>query len=447
VDAGRVGSQRVCELMVTALHHRAAVDTERAADLRCLWIGRYIPYPMNEGAKVYSAKLAESLAQAGAFVRVLGFGGTDAVPADRPRMEWMAVPGERRNAAAGIFSRLPLTAAIDSVPAYASLLEAQLREPWDAIVFDGYGTGWALERCLAYRAARSAVLVHVSHNHESSLWRAMARQAKTSLPRRLALWQNYLKVSALERRLVRHADLVTAITAEDERSLQAHREDGATLVLTPGYDGATAAERIIDATTARCVAIVGSFHWVVKRENLARFIAHADPVFAEHGIQLVVAGDMPAELQESLRARCRATRLEGFLADLRPLLSQARLAVVPELIGGGFKLKFLDYFFARVPVATVAAAAAGLPASLRQQMLTSEDFAGLTAAIVQHIDRVDLLNRLQLAAFEQARTLYRWEDRGRQLQQQIAGLRHAALAPRAALQAESQISTDDRHES
>ena len=27
----------------------------------------------------------------------------------------------------------------------------QLREHWDAVVLDGYGTGWALDRCLAYR--------------------------------------------------------------------------------------------------------------------------------------------------------------------------------------------------------------------------------------------------------------------------------------------------------
>lgn len=396
--------------------------------MRCLWISRHVPYPMNEGLKVYSAKLSEALAQAGAFVRVLGFGNTDATPKSRARMEWVAVPGDRRNTAIALLNRFPLTAAVDSTSAYRALLEEQLREQWDAIIFDSYGTGWALDRCKAYRATKlgaKAILVHVSHNHEEVLWRSMARQAAAGLPKRLALWQNYYKVRGLERQLLRDVDLVSAITIEDEQALRAHRRDNNTLTLTPGYDGSAAAERVIDDSVPRRAVIVGSFQWVVKRENLARFVEHADARFAAHGIELVVAGDVPEDLKQTLIATSRATRFEGFVKDLAPFLAQARIAIVPELIGGGFKLKFLDYIFGRVPVATVDAAAAGLPAKLREDLITSTDFAGLTSAIIEHIDRLEHLNRLQTAAFEQAKTLYRWEDRGLQLQQRIAELQKA----------------------
>ena len=396
--------------------------------MRCLWISRHVPYPMNEGLKVYSAKLSEALAQAGAFVRVLGFGGTESAPKHRARMEWVSVPGDRRSQVVALLSRFPLTAAVDSTDAYRTLLEQQLREPWDAIIFDSYGTGWALDRCNAYRSSSlgsRTVLVHVSHNHEEVLWHSMATQAEAGLPKRLALWQNYYKVRGLERRLLREVDLVSAITVEDEQALRAHRADDNTLTLTPGYDGAVAPERVIDASVPRRAVIVGSFQWVVKRENLARFVQHADAKFAAHGIELVVAGDVPADLKETLLASSRATRFEGFVTELGPFLAQARIAIVPELIGGGFKLKFLDYIFGRVPVATVDAAAAGLPARLREDLITSSDFAGLTSAIIEHIDRLEQLNRLQAAAFEQARSLYRWEDRGLQLQQRIAELQDA----------------------
>jgi glycosyltransferase involved in cell wall biosynthesis len=335
---------------------------------------------------------------------------------------------------AGLLNRLPLTAAIDSTSAYRELLEEQLREQWDTIVFDSYGSGWALDRCKAYRATAAGsrtVLVHVSHNHEEVLWRAMAKQADAALPRRLALWQNYYKVRTLERQLLRDVDLVTAITTEDEQALRAHRNDDHTLTLTPGYDGAVAAERTIDASVPRRVVIVGSFQWVVKRDNLARFVEHADAQFAAHGIELVVAGDVPQDLKESLLASSRATRFEGFVNELTPFLAQARIAIVPELIGGGFKLKFLDYIFGRAPVATVDAAAAGLPSRLRADLITGADFAALTAAIIANIDRLDHLNRLQAAAFEQARTLYRWEDRGLQLQQRIADLQKSRAKSQA----------------
>lgn len=405
--------------------------------MRCLWISRHVPYPMNEGLKVYSAKLSEALAHAGAFVRVLGFGDTHAVPKDRARMEWVSIPGERRGTAAALLNRFPLTAALDSTSAYRTVLDAQLREHWDAIIFDSYGSGWALDRCKAYRASAlgaRTILVHVSHNHEEVLWRAMARQADAGLPRRLALWQNYYKVRWLERRLLREVDLVSAITIEDEQALRTYRTNGHdaakpptgdTLTLTPGYDGAVAPERVIDATVPRRAVIVGSFHWVVKRENLARFVEHADARFAANGIELVVAGDVPADLKQTLLASSQATHFQGFVTELGPFLAQARIAIVPELIGGGFKLKFLDYIFGRVPVATVDAAAAGLPQRLRDDMITSDDFEGLTTAIIENMDQLDRLNRIQSAAFDQARTLYRWEDRGLQLQQRIIDLQKA----------------------
>ncbi len=396
--------------------------------MRCLWISRHVPYPMNEGLKVYSAKLSEALAQAGAFVRVLGFGGVEAAPKHRARMEWVSVPGERRGQMVALLNRLPLTAAVDSTDAYRALLDEQLREPWDAIIFDSYGSGWALDRCKAYRATRQgsrAILVHVSHNHEEVLWRSMVQQAEAGLAKRVALWQNYRKVRALERRLVREVDLVSAITIEDQQALRAHRNDDNLLTLTPGYDGAVAPERAIDESVPRRAVIVGSFQWVVKRENHARFVEHADARFAEHGIELVVAGDVPADLEQTLVETSRATRFEGFVSNLGPFLAQARIAIVPELIGGGFKLKFLDYIFGRVPVATVDAAAAGLPARLREDLITSGDFDGLTSAIIENIDRLEHLNRLHTAAFAQARTLYRWEDRGIQLQQRIAELQQA----------------------
>ena len=193
----------------------------------------------------------------------------------------------------------------------------------------------------------------------------------------------------------------------------------------PAFPGAVAPERVIDASVPRRAVIVGSFHWVVKRENLARFVEHADARFAAHGIELVVAGDVPADLKQTLLANSRATRFQGFVTELGPFLAQARIAIVPELIGGGFKLKFLDYIFGRVPVATVDAAAAGLPQRLRQDLITSTDFEGLTAAIIDNIDRLEHLNRIQSAAFDQARTLYRWEDRGLQLQQRIVDLQQA----------------------
>jgi len=390
--------------------------------MRCLWISRYIPFPPNEGAKVYSANLAQSLARSGAFVRFIGFGDTNAVPESAAALEWLAVPGKRRSKALAAFSRWPVGAAIDATTTYGALLEEQLREHWDAVVLDGYATGWALERCLAYRSGRLGhrpVLVHVSHNHEAALWGAMAREARGSPLKRWVLRRNANKVSTLERRIVGSMDLVTTITDEDRRSLGADAGHIRMLTLTPGYNGWVADERRITSATPRRVIIMGSFHWIVKQENIARFVQIADPIFKEHGIELDVVGEMPQALLTALRPRCRATHFHGFLTDVAPLLRSARIAIVHESIGGGFKLKLLDYIFARVPIATVSQAVAGLSDELQRAMLTNSSQAGLIADIVSHMDRFDELNRMQERAFSLGNEQFQWTVRGEQFRQAI----------------------------
>ncbi len=396
--------------------------------MRCLWIARYIPYPSDEGAKVYSANLAQSLADSGVAVRFTGFGDAGAVPIAAANIEWLAVPGEKRNKAIASLSGWPIAAAVDATKAYRALLEAQLREPWDAIVFDSYATGWALDRCLAYRnewQAHQTVLVHVSHNHEQLLWGSMAREARGSALRRLALRRNAHKVSALERRIVGIADLLTTITDEDLQSLGADLQHNRSLVLTPGYLGWIAHERHITAATPRRVIIMGSFKWVVKQENLARFVETADPIFKQHGIELDIVGEVPQPLLGTLRAGCRATHFHGFVSDVEPYLTNARIAVVPESIGGGFKLKFLDYIFGRVPVATVSQAVAGLPAELQRVMLSNDDLNELIRKIVSHIDRFDELNWMQERAFTIAKSQFNWGTRGERLRLAIDNVRQA----------------------
>jgi glycosyltransferase involved in cell wall biosynthesis len=326
------------------------------------------------------------------------------------------VGGEKRSNVAGLLSSLPIAAAIDATPAYKTLLRDQLLQSWDMICLDGYGSGWALPMCEAHirrNTQRRPVLIHISHNHEERLWHSMARDAQVSFLRRMVLWQNYRKVRALERRVVRRVDLVTTISDEDNQSLgsQALRA----MILTPGFQGQKRAERKILSTTPRRAILVGSFRWVMKQENLRRFVQIADPIFAREGIMLDVVGDVPDELLKELQPGCRATQFHGFVQDIDALMGQARISVVPEVIGGGFKLKFLDYVFARVPVATLAQASAGLPQELRRRMLERDTLADLIQAIVTTIDQTDRLNEMQEGAFVAASALFDWKDRGQKL--------------------------------
>lgn len=403
-----------------------ANDSRGVIRLRCLWLSRDIPFPLDAGDKIYSAHLAKSLAQADTELRFMGFLGVarEQVPHDWLN-DWVAVDGAKRDSHAALFSRHPRIAALHATAAYQHLLAHQLQEHWDALILDGYGSGWALRSYLssARKGKHIPTLIYVSHNHEESLWRSMLNATDGAVVKKIAVWQNYLKVRALERALARNAQLITTITEEDARVYSASTPQTPSLVLTPGYSGRAHLARTITAETPRRVVMVGSFHWLIKQENLRRFVTLADGIFAQHSIALDVIGDAPAILLQELRKYVRATQLRGYVDDVSTYFERARIAVVPEVVGGGFKLKFLDYIFGRVPVATIATAAAGLPNALRECMFCYDDLEALIHGIVANIDRVDSLNRMQQQAYAQAGSLFRWDDRGQRLRAAIKDIK------------------------
>jgi polysaccharide biosynthesis protein PslH len=221
-------------------------------------------------------------------------------------------------------------------------------------------------------------------------------------------------------------DLLTTITDEDRSTLGAAVARDRSLSITPGYTGQVVDTRNITAATPRRVIVMGSFQWVVKQENLTRFLEIADPIFEKHGIAMDVVGDIPKVLLGTLKARCRATYFHGFVTDVSPYLARARIGIVPESIGGGFKLKFLDYIFGRVPVATVTQAVAGLSGELQLAMLKTDSLTGLAGVIVAHIDRIDELNRMQERAFALGTAQFDWNVRGERLLSAIAAIRERA---------------------
>ena len=322
--------------------------------MRCLWLTLADPEPRHNGQYVYSGGLIDSVAGAGSDVEVLGLSRPDSpkgrgtrdqhvvwwLPSDSPHSHW-----------GSLASTLPHIAYRCRTSGMRRVLDDLLsRGGWDGIVFDGISVGWALPTVLAHYAGRHdrPRLIYVSHNHEESL-RAQIAESQTLFLKRQAIRLDALKVSRLERELVDAVDFVTAITTEDLSLYRRRHCDKPMGVLTPGYCGRRVGERRISSSVPRRAVIVGSFDWIAKRMNLAEFVDVADPMFAEARAELQAVGSADETFLEQLRHKTVATRFTGTVPDIAPYLDDARIAIVPERNGGGFKLKVLEYVFNRVP--------------------------------------------------------------------------------------------------
>jgi glycosyltransferase involved in cell wall biosynthesis len=384
--------------------------------LNCLWLSRVHPFPMDSGDRIYSARLALALAGAGARVVFLGLADRDNGAVEGAAgVDWRPIAGRQGHPLGALLSPAPLVAARFNTAAYRAALASALAEhAWDAIFLDHYGLGWALP-VIARRwpdPATRPLLVHVAHDHEAHVTHQLYADCNEGAARRLVLGLNARKTARYERWVVDSVDLVTVITAEDRDAFARLHPQQRFVPLTPGFSGRAVEARRIHAGLPRRVVVLGSFGWIAKQMNLRDFLAAADPVLAAAGVEIEVVGPMPDGLRAELSPRLRSTRLTGFVDDPAVNLAAARLGIVAEPRGGGFKLKMLDYVFNRVPVAGLAVSVTGIPEEVGRHFLIEDELPTLARTIVAAVDDLDRLDALQQAAYAAALPVFSWETRG-----------------------------------
>lgn len=389
---------------------------------RILWLTRIDPVPECDGQRIYSGRLIDAVTKAGAAVDILCFESED--PAARngesdKAAAWHVIAPEPRSRWASMFSSLPSVAYRCATPNMRNAFaDAMTQGVWDAIVFDSLASAWALpffEKMNVKRQHRPKI-VYVAHNHEASTRAMMARHYRGHSPlMRYALKRDAEKTQALETRLVNAADLVTAITPEDAEKFRAGQPSKRIIELSPGYAGRSVPKRTISEDMPRVAVIVGSFDWFAKRLNLESFIKVADPIFADAGVRLRVIGDGPPGYIDKLRARTEAIDFLGRVPSIDPHIADARIALVPERVGGGFKLKILDYVFHRLPILAIEGSISGAPLYTPSSVLTFSSFEELANGVVAAIDNVHLLNQLQTNAYDNCAQSFNWYDRGEKL--------------------------------
>jgi glycosyltransferase involved in cell wall biosynthesis len=289
---------------------------------------------------------------------------------------------------------------------------------WDRIIIDQAACGWALSCIPTNQRPRIA---YIAHNHEASVRKQVASERTDSLPFQLALRLDAWKYGRLERSICQAASLISAITPRDQADFSNEYLNKSFVILPPGYDGPmVASPNPITAETPLRVVLAGTFEWLAKRRNLESFLAAADPLFPAAGIEFTVVGKSDPVYFNNLSTRYPWASFHPNVPSIDHYLEGARIGLTPEALGGGFKLKALDYIFRGLPLAALTPALSGLPLDPVLDLISAEDPASLALAVTERIDDLDFLNSSAARALDKCRDSFRWSDRG-------AALAHALL--------------------
>jgi glycosyltransferase involved in cell wall biosynthesis len=390
--------------------------------MHCLWLTLADPDPATNGQLIYSKGLIEAARDAGATLRVIGLARREnpRTVCDLLAIDWRLADEQVQSPLRRLLSPVPAVAHRGNAPNMKRLLDQALAErPWDAIIFDSISSGWALSTVMRHcrQSLRPPRVVYLSHNHEVTVARRIVNAARGL--RRVSKAVDYLKVRRLERRLVATADLVTSNTPDDCRRFATGAKGRSIVFLPPGYAGARLDARAIDDDVPRRAILVSSLDWPPKRAAVEAFLADATAMLAREGIGLQVVGEAEPAYLETLRRRFPSVDFVGRVDDVRPYMRQARLALVPDLLGG-FKLKGLDYVFNRLPILAMRIALPGMPLEDGKNIGLFDSRVALADGVVELIDDFPRLNAWHAAAFDACADRFDWRRIGHHLVQHLA---------------------------
>jgi glycosyltransferase involved in cell wall biosynthesis len=240
-----------------------------------------------------------------------------------------------------------------------------------------------------------------AHNVESELKRSVAVTHGTRLARKWGL-QEAENFKAIERRMMTDSWFVSCCSREDGERFSKlapnNRQRKVHLNVTPnGVDtdhfqtsresGVRSGKFVIFTGTAGYPPNDQAVRWLVK-EIWPKVRVHQPEA------QLILAGRNASKYWLPLIEKIEGIQLYSDVADMRPLLSQASMAVVPIQSGSGTRLKILEAMSMEVPVASTSIGAEGLGLRSNEDILIGDTADALVKCICDLLEDNALQNKL-----------------------------------------------------
>jgi glycosyltransferase involved in cell wall biosynthesis len=230
------------------------------------------------------------------------------------------------------------------------------------------------------------------------------------------LWEREAaKARRLEADAGRAFDTVIAVSDQD-----ASRLTGDVRVVPNGVDLEAFMPTPLPSTPS--LVFTGTLDYRPNVDGILWFCREVLPSAARRvpGLTLTIAGRRPVPAVREL-ARQPGVSVIADVADIRPVLQRARLAVVPIRLGTGTRLKVLEAMAAGRPVVGTAVGLEGLGVEAGRHALVADDPAGLADAIVSLCADTELAARLAAGGRQLVEARYGWDDIGRRLTAVLLG--------------------------
>ncbi|WP_299734776.1 hypothetical protein [uncultured Endozoicomonas sp.] len=368
--------------------------------MNTLFITRVFPDNLNSGDLIYTRSLLNHFLELSDNVTVLCSPGNDGEYFEdkliiHSDLEYQT--GILRE----LFSPLPVLPSRLNTSSNIATLKTVLKNNPDIIVIDHLFSLWALNTIINYDFKNGRPkIIYSTHNYESGI-RAIESNVKSV--RGIFSYIDKIKIDRLEKKASRFVSLLTAIVKNDLDQYSKIFPKG--LVINPLYFKDIPPYKKREALTPKEVLILGSFHWSTKRRNLINFLKSYRK-YGSSEILLKVIGNSPESFQVQILRDFPFVQFLRNVDDLRPHLKSARIGLLIDEVGGGFKLKLLDYAINSIPIFALNSAVNGSDFESSDVSFVFDKYSELILSMNEEVDNFDNINRASKNAYSTAVASY-----------------------------------------
>jgi glycosyltransferase involved in cell wall biosynthesis len=369
------------------------------------------PSAENTGDSQYTAGLLRKLIEHGHHVHLVFFSedlpADSAVDLDKYASATTIVPFARPSMLRVVASLKPGMIAhrfsTDYIDAVRALLE---HESFDAVVVNSFKMSYLIDTIKS--AAPSVPAVSISHNAEKLNSDSLYRH-QTNPVWWLGCFQDWVKTAYYEPILLKRFDAVTTICSVDQVFYEKEYDLPCVSVVPAGWDAsrdfAVDREEVLPN-----VIVCGSFTWQPKKQNLLSLLnCPRFTRFHEHGITVYLVGHADKGFVEFVNSRYPGVVMTGTVDDVSPFYRKCSVALVPERMGGGFKLKLLEAAAYGTGIVAVKGAVTDDGFQRGVHYLEADNYEDLVDTAIELVDHGEQLKSLRTNARALLVSRYTWE--------------------------------------
>jgi glycosyltransferase involved in cell wall biosynthesis len=247
------------------------------------------------------------------------------------------------------------------------------------------------------------------HNFESQIYERFARTSSNPLKRWVATLHGR-RLRKEETHFLRTFDAVAAISQEDARLIRDVAPMAKVEVIPAGVDTGFFAPTPLEDERPDSVLWVGGMAWDPNRDALDYFLTDIWPRIVSRRPQATL--DIVGEGTESVQRKAEKWRssvmIHGRVSDVRDYLRSSAVLVVPLRVGGGMRLKIVEFFAAGKAVVSTSIGAEGNVGRDNVELLIRDSSSDFAAAVVSLLEDPELRSALGSRARKLAVSEYGW---------------------------------------